>query len=153
MAAPRVAPSEIISGVIFTAVGVGFLLMAREHRLGTASEMGPGYFPTLLSVVLIGVGCILLVRSFFMRENTPILYKLRPIILITLSLSMFALTVNRLGVPAATFIASMIAAYGGDQFRWKSAIIMSALLSAFCWLVFIKALGLPFPAVGSWLRF
>jgi putative tricarboxylic transport membrane protein len=88
-----------------------------------------------------------------MRDTIEIKYKLFPIAMVTVSLVVFALTVNRLGVLAATFLSSLIAAYGGDQFRWRSAIIMSVVLSVACWLIFFKALGLPFPAIGSWLRF
>lgn len=150
--AVRVAQSELISGMIFTAIGVGFALMAGEHRLGTAVEMGPGYFPLLLSLLLSLVGCILLFRAFLVRDTTEIPFKALPIALITLSLVIFALTINRLGVLVATFLATLIAAYAGDQFRWRSAIIMALVLSVFCWLIFIKAIGLPFPAIGSWLR-
>ena len=35
------------------AIGAGFLLVGRELEFGTAFRMGPGYFPTILSLLMI----------------------------------------------------------------------------------------------------
>jgi hypothetical protein len=38
----------------------------------------------------------------------------------------------------------MMSAYGGEEFRWRDAIISAVLLSAACVGIFYYGLGLPF---------
>lgn len=145
----RVASSEFISGTVFLCCGVGFMIMALEHRLGTASEMGPGYFPLILSLFLIAVGFSLMVRAFFISSVTEVAPRLRPILMIMLGLVGFSLLVRPLGFPAAVFAGTLTSAYGGDKFRWTSGLLLSCGLAIFCTVVFVKGLGLPFPVLGS----
>ncbi len=58
------APKDFWSGLLCIAVAAAFIIQARSLAMGTASRMGPGYFPTMLALVLAGVGAILIARSF-----------------------------------------------------------------------------------------
>ena len=49
-------PRDVVGGLLVTAIGAGFLLFGRELEIGTSFRMGPGYFPTILSVLMIGLG-------------------------------------------------------------------------------------------------
>ena len=50
-------------GVLFFAIGIAFMVIARNYRLGTAARMGPGFFPTLLGGLLAGLGLLLAVPA------------------------------------------------------------------------------------------
>ena len=41
-------PRDFWSGVLFTLLGVGALVIGSKYTLGTAARMGPGYFPRIL---------------------------------------------------------------------------------------------------------
>ena len=45
--------------------------IGRDYGMGTALRMGPAYFPSLLGALLLLVGAISVIRSFFVRR-TPI---------------------------------------------------------------------------------
>ena len=55
------------AGVLYIAFGGTAILIALDYPLGTANRMGPGYFPRGLGFLLIGLGLILLLRSFKLR--------------------------------------------------------------------------------------
>lgn len=44
------------AGILFLMVGLAFLFGAADLDIGTTSNMGEGYFPVLLSLLLISVG-------------------------------------------------------------------------------------------------
>ncbi len=50
-------------GLLFVAIGVAVMVLARTYRLGTAARMGPGYFPTLLGGLLALLGLTLAVPA------------------------------------------------------------------------------------------
>ena len=57
-------PKDFWTGVIYLLFGGIAFWIARDYGLGTASRMGPGYFPTVLSALLVLIGVISVVRSF-----------------------------------------------------------------------------------------
>ena len=45
---------DFVSGLMFTAIGAGFAWnSALSYDIGSASQMGPGYFPLVLGLVLV----------------------------------------------------------------------------------------------------
>jgi putative tricarboxylic transport membrane protein len=57
-------PKDFWTGVLYVAFGGAAFWIARDYGMGTASRMGPGYFPTVLSALLMLFGVISIVRSF-----------------------------------------------------------------------------------------
>ena len=51
-------PREVIGGLVVIAIGAGFFLSGQELEMGTSFRMGPGYFPTILSILMIGLGAL-----------------------------------------------------------------------------------------------
>lgn len=56
---------DVTAGVVFVAIGTIFLLGALSLSQGTIISMGPGFFPTAISILLITVGCILILKGIF----------------------------------------------------------------------------------------
>ena len=46
---------DLLAGLIYIFFGASAILIARDYQMGTAFKMGPAYFPTVLSVLLIVV--------------------------------------------------------------------------------------------------
>ena len=49
-------PRDVVGGLLVVAIGAGFFLFGRELEMGTSFRMGPGYFPTILSVLMMLLG-------------------------------------------------------------------------------------------------
>ena len=59
MAGQLEKPRDVVGGLLVMAIGAGFLLAGQELEFGTSFRMGPGYFPTLLSLLMIALGAVL----------------------------------------------------------------------------------------------
>jgi len=52
---------------MFIVIGGFFAIFAQNYPMGSAVRMGPAYFPTMLGWILVGIGAIVFLRSFFMH--------------------------------------------------------------------------------------
>ena len=59
------------AGAMFFLVGLGALWFGREYEVGTAAQMGPGYFPRALGIGLLVFGAIFVLRGLAW-EGPPI---------------------------------------------------------------------------------
>ena len=48
--------TDLLSGLLFAALGAGALYISWRYPAGTAARMGPGYFPHLVSSLLVLLG-------------------------------------------------------------------------------------------------
>jgi Tripartite tricarboxylate transporter TctB family len=140
------------AGLLYAAFGLAALLMARDYGMGTASRMGPGYFPTALGALLLLTGIASVVRSFF-RDGKPIgAVAWKGAALVTAATVLFGLLLRPAGLVPALVALILVGASASSRFRfeWRAGALMLALI-AFCALVFVKGLGLPIPLLGHWV--
>jgi hypothetical protein len=143
----RVAsPQDFWAGVLFGAFGLFAASYAAWHyKIGTAVRMGPGYFPLWVGGIVFVLGLVLALRA--LRIEGPPLPRLewRPLVFILGGSIAYGYTLKPLGLIASTLLLVIISAAGGHEFRWREAILLAAALAVFSILVFVYALGLPFP--------
>jgi putative tricarboxylic transport membrane protein len=138
------------TAVIYIAIGSIFLIISRDYPMGSAFKMGPAYFPTILSGLLIIIGVISLARSFI-KQGTPVgSFTFRGLLLVIAATMLFGLIVRGAGLIVALPALVMISAYASIRFRWIESLALAAGLTLFCILVFVRGLGVPLPIVGSW---
>ena len=95
------SPKDFWAGLIFVAIGGGFVLLAHRYRLGDMHRMGPAMFPTLVGALLVALGVILALRSL-VRDGAPVpSFHARPIIMSLLAIALFAIALQWLGLVAA----------------------------------------------------
>jgi len=141
------------SGVMFLVIGLAFTWNAWRHLpLTTDGAIGPGSFPLGISLIVTGFGVGLIIKAMRTAPEglTPISW--RGLTLIVLSVLVFALFIERLGGLPALLASTFLAAIAPSDSNWKTAVIVTVALTAFCIGVFIYALGLPYPVIGPWLR-
>ncbi len=143
-------PKDFGSGLIFLVLGCACVLIARNYPMGSAKSMGPGYFPTVLGLLMALNGAALVVRSFLRGGAGIPGASWRGIVLILASLIFFGLLLKTAGLAIAVMILVVVSAGASTQFRLGSSLALAAALSVFCILVFVQALGLPIPLLGSW---
>lgn len=144
-------PKDFLSGLMFAGIGGGAIFLGQDYEMGEAVRMGPGYFPTFLGAMLCLVGLVCVIRSLRL-QGTPVgKLALKPLILVTLSILVFGLLLRHAGLVAALATTLLLSAMASSQFGIKQTVLTIVLLTAFCYLVFIKGLGLPIPLIGPWL--
>ena len=138
------------TGLIYIFFGSSAIIIARDYGMGTATKMGPSYFPTVLSGLIIIIGIISLVRSF-LKTGTPIgRFTFKGLALIIASTVLFGLLVRGTGLVIALPLLVIVSAFASKDFRWVPSLLMAAGLTLFCIAVFLKGLGIPLPILGSW---
>jgi putative tricarboxylic transport membrane protein len=111
---------------------------------------GPGTAPRLFCYVLAALGAVIALGGVF-AEGPPIeKYKVRGPGLVIIAILAFAGMIRPLGLIPATFLAFMLSILGSTEMRWIESLIAAATMTAFCWLLFVVLLGLPFQL---WPRF
>jgi Tripartite tricarboxylate transporter TctB family len=138
------------TGVLYVFFGSSAVLIAREYGMGTALRMGPGYFPTVLGVLLALIGTISLVRSFIATGSSIGGLAFKGLLLVVGSTLVFGLIVRGAGLAIALPALVIMSAYASVRFRWGPSLALAAGLTLFCVLVFLKGLGVPLPILGSW---
>jgi hypothetical protein len=144
---------DLTAGIAFVVVGAAFGANAwLTLRIGEAYAMGPGYFPVLLGLVLVGFGAAIVFSAVGKPREAfgPVAW--RGAALITLAIVFFALTVRGLGMAPALGVATTVAALASGRLPLAGALLLAAGLTAFCVVVFLYALQLPYPVIGPWLR-
>ena len=139
------------SGALYIFFGSSALVAGRDYGMGTALRMGPAYFPSLLGALLVLIGAISVIRSFFI-QGTPVGgFALKKLAFVACSVVLFGAIVRGVGLAIAVPLLVMISARASSRFRWTPSIVMAAGLTVFCILVFLKGLGVPLPLIGDWL--
>ena len=144
------APKDFWSGLIFTAMGAGAVFLGGESSMGTATKMGPAYFPTVLGVLLALIGGALVARAFVVTGEGLGGFALRPLVLVLGATILFGLLVRGTGMVLALIVLVLLSAAASRLVRWGPAIALAVGLAAFSAVVFVKVLGLPIPLVGRW---
>ena len=115
--------------------------------------MGPGYFPTILSILMIVLGSIitlLALRAPAFKNGLGLL-PWRGLALIIGAPLAFGATLVGLGLAPAVLMVVLATAWSSRYASLRSSVPLSFGLAAFCALLFIRLLGLPLPLTGPWL--
>jgi putative tricarboxylic transport membrane protein len=141
---------DVLSGILFMGVAACGLWVSRNYPVGTASRMGTGYMPRLLLWVLLGLGGLILISGLWKSERlseTDISAGAawRPVVFVALSLVVFGLALERLGLVLSILLLTGIGAMAGRSMRPLETGMAALVLIALCWLIFIIGLSLTIP--------
>ncbi|MGV6874308.1 tripartite tricarboxylate transporter TctB family protein [Pseudochelatococcus sp. B33] len=134
---------NFLSGIMFIAFGLLALIGARSYSYGTNSNIGPGYFPTVLGWALLGIGGLLATRAVLSRscEEQPLSFKLRPFAVLV-AVVVFALLLPMAGLLVATAAMFAIAGLAAPETRWIEVVILYGILMLIATVGLIWGLGL-----------
>ncbi len=138
------AQADFWSGILFAALGVAVMVLARNYRLGSAARMGPGYFPTLLGALMAFLGLTLLVPSFLRDGMRVPRLHLRTLATVLLGIAAFGLALEYLGLVAAVAALVLIGGRADPELTAIESAALAALLVLFSVGVFWGLLGMPF---------
>jgi hypothetical protein len=138
-------PKDFWAGALFIAFGTAAIAIGASYPVGTAARMGPGYFPRVLGLILVVLGLILAVRALKLTGAPLAMRNVKPLLIVLGSVLAFGLAATRLGIVAATVLLIVISSTADREFRWKEALISSAVLAALTVAAFIWGLGVQLP--------
>ncbi len=143
---------DFYAGLMFIIFGAIFIVLSLQYTMGTASKMGPAYFPTILGGILVGLGSIVLIGS--LAKSAPELkvekFQLDIIVYLLGSVAVFAALLVPGGFVAALLGLIFISSKASHEFSLRDTSISVVVLAIASYLVFIKGLQLQMP---SWPKF
>ncbi len=138
---------DFFAGLLFLFFGIAAMALAPRYQIGTASQMGPGYFPFALGGVLTVLGLCMLINSLSRKrrqEKRPP-FRARPLVLVLASVLLFGFLLERLGLLLATFCLVVVASMASEEFRMKEALLNASVLLGVILLIFIYFLNFQVP--------
>ncbi len=147
---PVRAPQDFYGGVVLAMVATLALIASAELPGQRGFAFGPGTAPRLFAGVLIALGAAVAIVGVSVDGPQIEKYKLRGPVLVIAAILSFAATIRQVGMVPATFLAFMISILGSREMRWIESLIAAAAMTAFCVLLFVYLLNLPFQL---WPRF
>jgi len=157
-------PRDFWGGVALIAVAILALWASRDLPGQRGFAFGPGTAPRLFAGALAVLGAAVALVGL-VTDGPPIeKYKLRGPALVILAILAFAamirgfslsvfgfpISLPPLGLIPSTFFAFLISIQGSDERRWLESLIAAVVMTAFCVVLFVYLLFLPFQL---WPRF
>jgi Tripartite tricarboxylate transporter TctB family len=143
---------DLVGGALVTLVGLCFVAGALQMRVGSAMQMGPGYFPMLVGGLVSALGLAIVLVSFARAGRFETVHW-RPMLAVLASITGFALVLGPFGLIPAVFVGISLAALGDRTSRSLPTLVLAVTAALSCWLVFSVGLGLQMPGLRlpAWL--
>jgi Tripartite tricarboxylate transporter TctB family len=147
MKIPLYDNKNFMSGLLFIGVGALGIYMAQDYPMGTALRMGPGYFPIVLSGMLILFGIYCLIQGLLNPEKLPLNWSVRALFILPIATVVFGVLMEHAGFIPALIALVFISAYASSEFKFVEVLVMAIGLTVGSWALFIWGLGLPYPLI------
>ena len=128
---------------MLAAIGVAGLVIALDYDFGTLRQMGPGFFPVVLSILLTLLAVSEMIGALMKPEVQSIDW--RPMAAILAAVLGFGICMRYFGMIPAFFVVIGASALSERSYGLLPALLLAALTCAFAWLLFSRLLGMPLP--------
>ena len=147
---------DLATGLVFLIAGLAYGVASGRYRLGRAMEMGPGYFPLLLAVLLAVIGALVATLSLI-GEPRPgdrlERFRLRPVACVLAAMAVFAALlagVPALGLPSFGLLAALVGlvlvvGMATPKPNLTELSITAGALGVMCYVIFSLLLRIPAP--------
>ena len=141
---------DFYAGALMVLFGLVMALKGPTYRTGTLMHMGPGFLPTALGVILICLGIAIVAPALSLAEGEdedllpehPEWWGWACILASPLAFIFFG---NYGGMIPGTFACVFVAAMGDRTATFKSAAVLSAIITTFGVGLFHYVLQVPMP--------
>lgn len=134
--------TDLLSGLLFAALGATALYVSWRYPAGTAARMGPGYFPHLVGGLLLLLGSILAARALVRPGERVGTLDLRPLVFVLIATCAFGFLIERAGLLAASLVLVVAARLARPDFKLAEVLLLAAVLAAGVAALFVYALGM-----------
>jgi len=162
--------SELVVGAFLFLFGVLTSVYSLKLNVGTINEIGTGFFPLSLGILLMVLSSVYLaqivlrLREVALKEKTPSSPEAAPTVIgaktsifskigqptvnvsvVVGSMVFFALFLNILGYLLCTFLMLLVLLRVLGLKNWITILIIAVISAAGSWLLFAKLLKIPLP--------
>ena len=136
---------RFLSGLMFLGIGGVAIYIAQDYPMGSALRMGPGYFPIVLSGILVAFGVYELILSVL--KPLPVIgnWSLRALLVLPASAVIFGILMEWAGFIPAMIALMLSSAWASSEFKFLEQLVLAIGLTAASVGLFIYGLGLPYP--------
>ena len=140
------SPQNLGAAVIFTGLALVGLVYGRDLPFGSAAKMGPGFFPTILSLLVLGIGLLNVAMALTIDGPAIERPQWRPLAFVCASMMIFGLAINYIGLALSAALLTFLAAGARPDTRWREIAVLAVVLAIFSVLLFVYGLGQSMPA-------
>ena len=135
------------SAVMFIVFGVLFIAWSTDYQFGTTQRMGPGYFPTVLGIMLVVLGILVGLPAIKADAPETHVEKIgwRGLLVILGAVALYAFLLPRAGLRRVAGRAGHHERHGFQGVHLEGSTASCVVLGFFSYLVFVKGLELQFP--------
>jgi hypothetical protein len=127
-------------------IGLAGLYFGSDLAFGSARLMGPGYFPMILSSLILGIGVIVGFKALAI-EGPPIeAMHLRPILVVVAAILAFGYLIDRIGLALTAALLTVMAGFARRDVNLLETALLAVGLAVFSVALFVYGLSQPFPA-------
>ena len=144
-------PQDFWCGLLFLALGAAAIYLSRDYEMGSALQMGPGYFPTWLGAILMGFGVVIGGLALRIAGEDDLGLKLsdwalRPWLVLSASLALFAILMEaNFGFVPSLILLTIGCALAHRDVHWRETLLLSMAVTAGAVAIFSYGLGMPYP--------
>jgi putative tricarboxylic transport membrane protein len=143
--------ADIVVGCFIALFGIFIIYASTLITGGAAHRLPPRTFPMIVGILLLLCGSGLALKSWSIREADLAIHwpdgeGFRTILVMLASLGCYIALMNPLGLPLATFLYIAFSIWYLKRSKWLMAIVISLITAVISYTLFIRLLGLSFPA-------
>ena len=144
---------DLVGGLSLFALGAAILAIALTYNIGSATRMGPGYFPMVLGGLMMVLAALIALAALRPQpaapepDAEPVTVSWRPMIAVLLSIVGFMVGMAYGGLLPAVFLTVIISSLGDAKSRWLGIAVLCVALPFATWLIFSRGLGMPIPLI------
>ena len=143
-------PQDFYGGMALVLLALVAFVASNDLPGMRGFAFGPGTAPRLFAFTLAVLALGVVVGGLLTPGPHITNYKLRGVIFIIGAILVFAATIRPLGLVIASFSCMVFCAAAAEDIKWRETIIIAALVTAFCSVLFPYGSNLPFQL---WPRF
>jgi putative tricarboxylic transport membrane protein len=136
---------NFLAGLMFIGFGLLGLWLSMPLDNGTLSDMGPGYFPRAISILLVLLGAGLSATDLMHDGEAVEGWAWKPLVLITMSSIAFAVLLRPVGLVGTLAATTILASAAGTLLRPLALAMLVAIMVVANVGIFVFALNMPIP--------
>ena len=143
-------PHDFWCAIFFVAFGAVAMYLSHSYEMGSALDMGPGYFPMWLGGILVAFGLVMGAAAF-RAEGTETEdlsragWAFRPWLVLPAALFVFAALMEAgAGFVPSLFLLIVGCALAHKDVRWMETLLLAVLLTAAAVAIFVYGIELPY---------
>ncbi len=138
-------PGEIVAGLSFLAIGIGFAVGAVKLGIGAPTEPQPGFFPFWDGVILIALSAVFLFKAWSGRAGESHAFgRLGGPAVVVLALILYVAAMETVGYVITTALLSAVVLKVLET-KPRVLVLISLILAVASYLIFDRLLGVTLP--------